>query len=924
MSTLQYYAYPGMGEYARENLGYNQVVRVGDRLEASGQVTGGWIPSGDSIDFPKDLKEEVEQAFRNVDTALKHAGGKGWSQVFRVNSYHTDLTPELTSYMSDAYRRWMPDHKPIWTQIGVARLGAPNMNVEIEVSARPSLDHHVASIHAASEYCRILNADAVATDREPLTAVPKMPRTRNNARRRDDRPRNDDRNSNGDRNRPRGPSPPRYPPPAQYDRGRNETDSWRPGDRGPGGQNSRPYPDNGPRSSTDSYRPRPPQGDFTFRFDKPAGVGDSSQGQYNHSNNRDGHRDGHRRGGNRGGRGYQRKPRWQPSERALISGITANLPSHSLNTGEEPARYRAVDDLSDDDEQDMEISSRSSQSDAEQDTEEPSKKRARTAATTESAEAAPKWSNPDPYTALPCPDETTRKKKDVVKLIRKARLEDNTDKLAAPPEAENFISFDTTDDEADEEAEAEAEEEPYSPGEDAAPRVDHYSPPPPPPPPTTLQPPLPPGPPPDAALPSGARDTSGPLGSRKRTVDDDIKPPNYGQLKKSKKKMEPIKGMLVPNWAVKPDEMRCPWATTDHSATLDMAVRLHKEIVDFYDFVRPREFERQIRNNLVENLKKAMKRDHRNFGNAHVHPFGSYMSGLYLPTADMDLVVCSDNYMRGGASTYLNARSWLYKFRAFLVYQGIANGDDIEVISKARIPLVKYVDKLTGLRVDVSFENLGGVQAIETFQRWKDRYPAMPVLVTVIKHFLLMRGLNEPVNGGIGGFSVICLVVSMLQLMPQVQSKSMIPEHHLGELLLEFFNLYGRKFNHEVNAISLVSPIGYVRKVSFPSPLGRTSLTHWLQHEVTGFAYRNKDRLSIIDPNNPANDISGGSSATDSILARFHDAYNALVDQMKVVAADPHRGGILDCIFAGDYSSFRDQRNYLRRVHEQVLGPCSD
>jgi non-canonical poly(A) RNA polymerase PAPD5/7 len=145
--------------------------------------------------------------------------------------------------------------------------------------------------------------------------------------------------------------------------------------------------------------------------------------------------------------------------------------------------------------------------------------------------------------------------------------------------------------------------------------------------------------------------------------------------------------------------------------------------------------------------------------------------------------------------------------------QGVADSTSIEVIAHARIPLVKFVDKLTGLKVDVSFENLGGVTAVDTFLSWKAQYPAMPILVTVIKHFLLMRGLNEPVNGGIGGFSVICLVVSMLQLMPQVQSRSLIPEHNLGEMLMEFFELYGKQFQYDTNAISLTRPIGYVRKV---------------------------------------------------------------------------------------------------------------
>lgn len=316
-----------------------------------------------------------------------------------------------------------------------------------------------------------------------------------------------------------------------------------------------------------------------------------------------------------------------------------------------------------------------------------------------------------------------------------------------------------------------------------------------------------------------------------------------------------------------------------------------------------------------------MKREARNFGGAQVHAFGSFMSGLYLPTADMDLVVTSASFMRGGPSTYLGAKSWLYKFQKFLVAQCVADADAIEVIAHARIPLVKFVDRTTGLKVDVSFENLGGVHAIETFVQWRTLYPAMPILTTVIKHFLLMRGLNEPVNGGIGGFSVICLVVSMLQLCPQVQSRSLIPEHNLGEMLMEFFALYGRHFQREVVAISLTNPVGYIRKVG---PLVCSTAKLTFQADVHTLTYRNMDRLSIIDPNNSTNDISGGSSNTETIFERFADAYAQLRDRMKNVARKPEEGGILGVIMRGDYSSFRKQRGFLKHVHESIIGPCSD
>jgi enamine deaminase RidA (YjgF/YER057c/UK114 family) len=33
------------------------------------------------------------------------------------------------------FKKWMPDHQPIWTTVGVTRLGEDDMRVEIEVVA---------------------------------------------------------------------------------------------------------------------------------------------------------------------------------------------------------------------------------------------------------------------------------------------------------------------------------------------------------------------------------------------------------------------------------------------------------------------------------------------------------------------------------------------------------------------------------------------------------------------------------------------------------------------------------------------------------------------------------------------------------------------------------------------------------------------
>lgn len=130
----------------------------------------------------------------------------------------------------------------------------------------------------------------------------------------------------------------------------------------------------------------------------------------------------------------------------------------------------------------------------------------------------------------------------------------------------------------------------------------------------------------------------------------------------------------------------------------------------------------------------------------------------------------------------------------------------VDAIPFARVPIIKFVDKLTGLRVDMSFDNDSGIIANHTFHEWKAQFPAMPVIVSVIKQFLLLRGLNEVPTGGLGGFSITCLVTSLLQHMPYHQKQP------VGSILLDFFNFYGNVFDFETIGIRM-SPPGYFNKV---------------------------------------------------------------------------------------------------------------
>lgn len=100
---------------------------------------GGWdTETGEIHKGLKEINAQIDQAFQNVDICLKDAGGKGWSQVFRVNSYHVPLNDEAIEAFTRNFETWMPDHSPLWTCLGVTRLGLDDTRVEIEVVAHDS------------------------------------------------------------------------------------------------------------------------------------------------------------------------------------------------------------------------------------------------------------------------------------------------------------------------------------------------------------------------------------------------------------------------------------------------------------------------------------------------------------------------------------------------------------------------------------------------------------------------------------------------------------------------------------------------------------------------------------------------------------------------------------------------------------------
>uniref|UniRef100_A0A8C9SSB7 Terminal nucleotidyltransferase 4A n=1 Tax=Scleropages formosus TaxID=113540 RepID=A0A8C9SSB7_SCLFO len=294
-----------------------------------------------------------------------------------------------------------------------------------------------------------------------------------------------------------------------------------------------------------------------------------------------------------------------------------------------------------------------------------------------------------------------------------------------------------------------------------------------------------------------------------------------------------------------------PWKSRNYS---EGVMGLHEEIIDFYEYMSPRPEEERMRMEVVERIERVIK-DLWPF--ADVQIFGSFTTGLYLPTSDIDLVVFGkwDNLP-------------LWTLEEALRKRHVAEENSIKVLDKATVPIIKLTDSYTEVKVDISFNVQNGVKAAQLIKEFKKKYPVLPHLVLVLKQFLLQRDLNEVFTGGIGSYSLFLMAVIFFHSR-SLMVDACSPNANMGVLLIEFFELYGRHFNYLKTGIRIKDGGSYVAK----DEVQRSMLD----------GYR-PSMLYIEDPLQPDNDVGRSSYGAMQVKQAFDYAYVVLSHAVSPIA----------------------------------------
>ncbi|KAK6934257.1 polymerase, nucleotidyl transferase domain [Dillenia turbinata] len=326
-----------------------------------------------------------------------------------------------------------------------------------------------------------------------------------------------------------------------------------------------------------------------------------------------------------------------------------------------------------------------------------------------------------------------------------------------------------------------------------------------------------------------------------------------------------------------------------------------EEIVEFCDFLSPPPEELASRNSAVERVFDVIKYI---WPYCKVEVFGSFKTGLYLPSSDIDVVILNSNIN--------TPQKGLQALSRALSQRSIAR--KIQAISRARVPTVKFIEKKSEVSFDISFDMENGPKAAEFIKDVVSKFPPSRPLCLILKVFLQQRELNEliylsslpihlvdylnilagvfwwnwflcSINHDNSNAAETRMYSELYKDLRECQAKL---EHNLGVLLMflllerYLFDFYGRKLNTTNVGVSC-----------------NGAGTFFLKKNK---GFENKGRpciISIEDPQAPENDIGRNSFNYFQSRSAFAMAFSTLTNARTIIGLGPKRS-ILGTIIRAD------------------------
>ncbi|KAI4356853.1 hypothetical protein L6164_000840 [Bauhinia variegata] len=169
-----------------------------------------------------------------------------------------------------------------------------------------------------------------------------------------------------------------------------------------------------------------------------------------------------------------------------------------------------------------------------------------------------------------------------------------------------------------------------------------------------------------------------------------------------------------------------------------------------YESLIPPEEEKAQQKQLLTLLEKLVSKE---WPNARLYLYGSCANSFGVSKSDIDVCLAIEE-------TDMDKSDIVLKLANILQSDNLQN---VQALTRARVPIVKLKDPVTGISCDICINNLLAVVNTKLLRDYAQIDSRLRQLAFIIKHWAKSRGVNETYQGTLSSYAYVLMCIHFLQ-----------------------------------------------------------------------------------------------------------------------------------------------------------------
>ncbi|KAG9452104.1 hypothetical protein H6P81_005008 [Aristolochia fimbriata] len=172
--------------------------------------------------------------------------------------------------------------------------------------------------------------------------------------------------------------------------------------------------------------------------------------------------------------------------------------------------------------------------------------------------------------------------------------------------------------------------------------------------------------------------------------------------------------------------------------------------LSIYDSLIPPEEEKAKQEQLLKSLERLVNSE---WPEARLYLYGSCANSFGVSKSDIDVCLAIDEQD-------VNKADILLKLAEILESDKLQN---VQALTRARVPIVKLMDPVTGISCDICINNILAVVNTKLLKDYAQIDARLRQLAFIVKHWAKSRGVNETYHGTLSSYAYVLMCIHFLQ-----------------------------------------------------------------------------------------------------------------------------------------------------------------